>query len=267
MLQKLRNEIQRYFQTEDIEFREITSGRTNTNFFLMVGDKEYFLRTNITKILDQEFGGKLEKEYQIFSKLQNTGLTAELIDYIDNGAGLQWIILEKLPGRMPDKFYHDQDKIFDVLHRFQNLDYKQFDFLEPLDLIDDFKNLIYARLQKVDIPELRDILTELTDYLFTRDWNLHPELSICHNDFRSDNILVSETDAKIIDLESCVIADRYIDPAEYYIGGVFWGNFQDETTFDYDHYKQYMDDAGYTDIHKQKYIFMMKFCSNFAWLS
>lgn len=64
-----------------------------------------------------------------------------------------------------------------------------------------------------------------------------------------------------------VIADKYIDAVEYYVGGVFWSNFEDETEFDYSVFRDYMNRLWYIDIEKQKYIFIMKFCSNYAWLS
>lgn len=266
MLEKLKREIESYFQTSDIIFHEISAGRSNTNYFIEVEGKEYFLRTSITKISDSIFGGQLEKEHAIYQMLAGTSTTAEVIHYFSDPE-LQFLITEKLEGDMLTHFSEYQADILDLLQRLQAIDHTDQNTLETLRFTEGFQNIISERYNKVTLPEQKEILWELMHFLYEQDWDLKEELCLCHNDFRSDNIIHSDAGAKVIDLEWMVVADRYIDPVEYYVGGVFWSNFEDETEFDYQVFQTYMNTLGYTDSVKQKYIFIMKFCSNYAWLA
>ncbi len=267
MFEKLKQEICKYYGTEKVEFKEVTSGRTNTNFFIQVWTEEYFLRTNITKVVDSEFWGKLEKEKMIYEALKWKWVTAEILHYFDDTNGLKFIIMEKIQWHSPLRFHDDQRSILLLLQDLKNIDLKEFHFLKHFDIFSDFKKIIDERIQHVCISELNTILWELTHYLYKTDWNFEEESSLCHNDFRSDNIIISWNKAQIIDLESLVISDTYIDPVEYYVGWIFWDNFVDLKDFDFKVYTEYMNSFWYTNPEKQKYIYILKFCSNFAWLS
>lgn len=266
MLNKLKYEVKKYFWDENIEFKEINSWRTNTNFFIKVWNKEYFLRTNITKVVDLEFWWKLEKESLIYNSLKWKWIIPEIIYYFDNKSNIKYIITEKIEWKSPVNFIENDEQIYNLLRNFQQINYNDLPFLKEFTISKDFRNLLNERINKVNILELKNILDELTNYLYN-NLDFEEELTISHADFRSDNLILSENDARIIDLESIIIWDKYIDPTEYYVWWIFWDAFENEKKFNYDLFVKYMNNFWYNNQKKQKYIFLLKFATNFAWLS
>ena len=267
MRDQLREATCNHFGRRDVVLNEISTGRSNTNYFIQVWREEYFLRSSITKIQDPMFWGKLRKESDIYQMLRWKGITADIVHFFDDDINLQFIITEKLQWRMPQRFHDHQQSVMRLLKDFQKVDYNQCDVLEMIPLITGFKEILRERIARVNEEEYKEILSTLMDYLYDEKWNFVEELVLCHNDFRNDNIIVSDNNAKVIDLEWTVIADKYIDAAEYYVWWVFWDCFGDQKVFDFEVYKNYMGRYWYTDPGKQKHVFIMKFCSNYAWLS
>lgn len=267
MIEKLKQELYNYFDTKEILLKEISAWRSNTNYFITVWNKQYFLRTSITKISDSIFWGQLEKENKIYQQLKWKWVTADIINYYDNGSDFQFLITEKIEWEMPTFFNENQQSIKELINKLQSIDYTNFDFLETFHFEKGFKNIIKQRFDRVNIQEPKNILSQLMNYLYNNKWSITEELVLCHNDFRSDNIISSNNGSKIIDLEWLVISDKYIDIAEYFIWWVFWNNFIDLKEFDYEIYQNYMNKFWYIDKEKQKYIFIMKFCSNYSWLA
>lgn len=266
MKEQLYKKLSEYFWEKDIIFHEISSGRTNTNFFIEVWKEEYFLRTSTTKIVDKDFGWKLQKEKKIYEALAHTWAVPKLV-YFYSWDDIEYMILEKLEWFLPENFSENLNSIKCLLQDFQSQDISSYGFLDTYNIFSDFEALIQDRVSKVTNSDDRKILEKMTKYLFEQEWWFEQELCLCHNDFRSDNIIVTSSWAKMIDLEGCIISDTYIDPAEYYIWWVFWWCFWDETEYNFERFSKYMTNMWYRDKEKQKYVFVMKFCTNYAWLA
>lgn len=182
MLEKLMNEVKNYFQWQEVKYHDISTGRSNTNYFIEVQGKEYFLRTSITKISDAIFGGQLEKEHAIYQMLAGTSITAGVIYYFSD-TELQFIITEKLEGNMLTHFSKHQGDILALLQKLQAIDYADQNTLETLKFAEGFQDIISERYDRVIIPEQKEILWELIHFLYEQDWDISEELCLSHNDF------------------------------------------------------------------------------------
>ena len=170
---------------------------------------------------------------------------------------------------MPRNFYENQKIIIDSLSELQNIDITNFSFLEKYTLCEDFEKKIHDRMKLIQDIEIKSILERITSIFPSFHGKIKEEYCICHNDFRADNILISpeKNHAWIIDVEGFIISDRYIDIAEFYIGGIFWNTFIDEDLFNYDTYVNLLDTYGYKDRVKQKYLYILEYCSYLSWIA
>ncbi len=265
----LKKALTHFFQSEDFILSEVPTGRTNLNYFLDFYGKKYFLRTNILKVPeDAMFWWKLEKEYQILMILGNLSISAKPYHFYKDDS-IQFLLLERLDGFVPKSFEQDQRIIIQALSEFQKNDIISFPFIQKNTLKIDFEKKIRDRIEQVTDKELRWILERLIGILPSLYEEIQEEYCLCHNDFRADNILISQgkNHAWIIDVEGLIIADRYIDIAEYYVGGIFWSTFLDKDAFNFDEYTDFLDRYGYGDKKKQLYMYILQYCSYFSWIS
>lgn len=265
-INKIKELVSQYFQSDDVFFEEVAEWRTNLNYFVTVWEKKFFLRTNITKVKDVLFWGFLDKERKILTVLGYHGITPKII-HVHKDDDVFFLIMEMINGKINRKIDDHLDKVLSLIKNFQSFDYWTFHFLERYSLSSWYKKIIESRCEVIKDKELIEINNNLIQYLFWKKWSFNEEYFLTHNDFRADNIIITPEKAVMIDVEWMSVSDPYLDMWEYYVWWVFWDNFDDEKEYSYEKYIIIMNYFWYTNEEKQRFIFVLKFCSNFSWLS
>lgn len=265
----LKRALSEFFQSDDFVLTEVPWGRINTNFYVLYWESKYFLRTSITKIKnDFTLWSDTDLEYYILTALWWTWISTEVIHY-HSGEDISFLLLEMILGIEPWRFSEWQESIIQTLGLFQNQDISLFPFLKTCPLKTDFEVKIQERMKSNTDREIANILNTIWSKMSKLSETIQDDFCLCHNDFRADNILLSPDRERswIIDIECCIIWDRYIDIAEYYVGGIFWNNFSDLSDFDFSDYCQFLNKYGYTDSNKQLYMYLLQYCSYLSWIA
>jgi hypothetical protein len=266
MINKIKSQIKKYFNNENIIFEEVKQWRTNLNFFIKNWEEEYFVRTSILKVQDILFWGLLEKEKQILEILGQKEISPKLI-YSEISKNYWFLIIEKIENKKYENFNKDLDKIKILLEEFQKINISNFENLKTFSLKEWYKKIILDRFSKINVSELKEINNNLIDFLFNNEYNFKDDFCLTHNDFRLDNLIITEKKVFLIDVEWMSISDKYLDLWEYYVWWIFWDTFPDKKEFNFTEFSNLMNNFWYKNKEKQKFIFILKFCSNFSWLS
>lgn len=248
------------------ELSPVSGWRTNLNFFVTLQNEEYFLRTSASHVQDPLFWGKLEKEAKILEILGPLWVTPKLKKFFQDEE-ISFLLMEKSKGIIDTVFEPCPNHIYDILHTLHSISPTTLPFLETISIFEDYRKIISQRALNVRQETHIHIIEMCFDYLFHQKHSFWEELVLCHNDFRSDNILRYGEQSTLIDVEWMWISDVYLDLCEYYVGGVFWQTFGNQNAYNYSLFSELMEGFWSHDDLKNRYLFLLKFVSNFSWLA
>ncbi len=265
-LKNMSEELKNHFGVSYISFEKVQQWRSNLNYFLKIGEKDYFLRTSASKVKDDLFWWQIEKEKLLLESLWPQWLTPQL-EYVYKDSSIIALLIERIHGSTQKFFHTDNQFMFQLLKKLQLFDKQKVSFLEEISILWGYKKIIYWRISNISDISQRKVSEKLFDFLFLKNWNFQEKLVLAHNDFRADNIIITWEKAYLIDLEWMAFSDEYLDLGEYYVWGIFWDTFDDEKEFSYENYTNFMKNFGFQNQEKLLYIFILKFTSNFCWLA
>jgi len=256
-LNLIKKQLINFFKTEDISFTTIPSWLTNINYIIEVDSKKYFLRSAWAERQFWMFWWLIEKESKILKILWENSITPKLIYYYKNN-NIEFLVCEYIEWKMWKSFHKEIKQVNDLLIKFQNIDINKFWFLDKYSFFKEHKKIFSDRLKNIKEKDLLEINQRLFDFLYWQKWIFKEDFTLTHNDFRADNVIFTDNNVIMIDIEWMTIWDKYIDLAEYYIWWIFWEKVDDLDKYNFEEFSQIMTKYWYDNLEKQKFVFIFK---------
>ncbi|MBO0950351.1 phosphotransferase family protein [Fibrella forsythiae] len=210
---------------------QFPGGYSNLTYLITIGERDYVLRRPPVGAKAIKGGHDMGREFRVLSLLREAGYSKipEPIAYCDDEhvLGCPFYVMERVPGVILRA--QSAPKLGLSVETMQNLSNALVDALVELHALPIEPNLI--QLGKPDGYVQRQVegwhkryltaqtdnvsaMTELARYLTDNRPLNHPEITLLHNDFKYDNVVLNSelTQIKaVLDWEMCTVGDPLMD--------------------------------------------------------
>lgn len=210
---------------------QFPGGYSNLTYLIMIGERDYVLRRPPVGAKAIKGGHDMGREFRVLSLLRDAGYAKipAPVAYCDDESilGCPFYVMERVPGVILRA--QSAPKLGLSAETMQNLSNALVDALVELHALPVEPNLIqlgrpdgyvqrqvegwhkrYLTAQTNDVPAM----TELARYLTDNRPLHHTDVTLLHNDFKYDNVVLSDDLTRIkavLDWEMCTVGDPLMD--------------------------------------------------------